>query len=127
MNESTVADWVGRYVRAWETNDPAAIGDLFAEDASYAQRPDDEPWRGRDGIVAGWLENKDDPGTWTFRSEVLAATGDLAFVRGWTRYTDPPAEYNNLWVIRFDSEGRCLEFTEWWMEPASRESNVESR
>ncbi len=117
MDESTVAAWVERYVRAWETNDPAAIGDLFAEDARYAQRPDDEPWRGRAGIVAGWLENKDGPGTWTFRSEVLATAGDLAFVRGWTHYIDPPADYSNLWVIRFDSDGRCVEFTEWWMEP----------
>ena len=116
LNES-VAAWVERYVRAWESNDPAAIGDLFSNDARYAQRPDDVPWRDRDGIVAGWLENKDEPGDWTFRSEILATTGDLAFVRGWTHYTNPPADYNNLWILRFDPAGRCLEFTEWWMEP----------
>ena len=68
MNAQSVAAWVDRYVAAWESNDPAAIGDLFAEHATYRQRPDDEPWQGRDGIVAGWLENKDDPGDWTFRS-----------------------------------------------------------
>ena len=117
MNEADAASWVDRYVRAWESNDPVAIGDLFAENATYRQRPDDDPWQNRDGIVAGWLGTKDDPGTWTFRSEVLAAAGDLALVRGWTHYADPPADYHNLWVLHFDDEKRCVDFTEWWMEP----------
>jgi hypothetical protein len=39
MDEPTVAAWVERYVRAWETNDPAAIGDLFAEHALYYPTP----------------------------------------------------------------------------------------
>jgi uncharacterized protein (TIGR02246 family) len=116
MNAESAAAWVDRYVAAWESNDPAAIGDLFAENATYRQRPDDDPWQGRDGIIAGWLENKDDPGAWTFRSEVLAVADDLAFVRGWTHYTDPP-DYHNLWVLQFDDDGRCRDFTEWWMQP----------
>jgi uncharacterized protein (TIGR02246 family) len=117
MDKATVAAWVDRYVAAWESNDPAAIGGLFAADAAYRQRPSDEPWQGRDGIVAGWLETKDDPGTWTFRYDVLAATDGLAFVRGWTHYTNPPDDYDNLWVLQFDGAGRCLDFTEWWMQP----------
>ena len=27
----------------------------------------------------------------------------------------PPHTYSNLWVVRLDAEGRCTEFTEWWM------------
>lgn len=117
MDEAIASSWVARYVRAWETNDPAAIGDLFAEDARYYQRPDGEPWTGRAGIVANWLDHKDEPGNWSFRHEILATTDDLALVRGWTHYVEPPADYNNLWIIRFDADGRCREFTEWWMEP----------
>jgi uncharacterized protein (TIGR02246 family) len=116
MDASTVAAWVERYVRAWETNDPADIGALFAADALYYPSPDEEPWQGRDAIVAGWLERKDEPGTWTFRYEVLGTTDDLAFVRGWTDYADPSSDYSNLWVLRFDAAGQCVEFTEWWME-----------
>ena len=116
MEAKDVAAWVDGYVRAWETNDPADIGRLFVDDAAYYTAPFREPWRGREAIVAGWLDRKDEPGTWTFRYEVLAIAGDLGFVRGWTRYTDPPAEYSNLWVIQLTSDGRCSEFTEWWME-----------
>ena len=115
MDEPSVASWVERYQRAWESNDPAAIGELFADDARYYQGPDGEPWRGRAGIVTNWLEHKDEPGTWSFRYQILAVAGDLAFVRGWTHYDDPP-DFSNLWVIRFDGDGRCVEFTEWWME-----------
>ena len=116
MDEPSVAAWVERYVRAWETNDSAEIGELFAEHARYYPEPDGEPWRDRGGIVSGWLGRKDEPGTWSFRSQTLAVAGDLAFVRGWTHYAEPPQDFSNLWVIRFDVEGRCIEFTEWWME-----------
>ena len=115
MDEGALARWVDGYVRAWESNDPAAISALFAEDARYFPAPFREPWRGRAGIVAGWLERKDEPGTWSFRHEMVAVAGDLGFVRGWTRYVEPPAEYSNLWVVRLAADGRCAEFTEWWM------------
>jgi hypothetical protein len=46
----------------------------------------------------------------------VALADDLAFVRGWTDYPkDEPSAYSNLWVIRLDPDGRCSEFTEWWM------------
>ena len=48
--------------------------------------------------------------------------GDLAFVRGWTGYCDPPADFSNLWVIRFDPAEQCVEFTEWWMERDGQEA-----
>jgi ketosteroid isomerase-like protein len=116
MNASDVERWVDGYVHAWQSNDPAAIGRLFTDDALYFTAPDRDPWRGRDGIVAGWLERKDEPGQWGFRHEVLAVAGDLGFVRGWTTYANPPTEYSNLWVIRLTPAGQCAEFTEWWME-----------
>jgi len=67
-------------------------------------------------IIAGCLGRKDEPGTWSFRYEPLAVAGDLRFLRGWTHYTDPPQEFSNLWLIRLTADGRCCEFTEWWMQ-----------
>ena len=116
VDVAAVEAWVERYVRAWESNEPAAIGALFTDDARYFTAPYREPWRGREEIVAGWLARKDEPGTWTFRHETLAVAGELGFVRGWTRYLNPPTDYSNLWVIRLTPDGRCSEFTEWWMQ-----------
>jgi ketosteroid isomerase-like protein len=114
MEPRDVEAWVKRYVRAWTTNDPADVAALFTEDASYYTAPFREPWRGRDAIVAGWLDRKDTPGTWKFRSEVLAVADDLGFVRGRTDYPDEE-RYSNLWVVRL-RDGRASEFTEWWMQ-----------
>jgi ketosteroid isomerase-like protein len=108
--------WVERYVRAWETNDADDIGSLFTDDARYFTAPHRVPWSGREGIVEGWLDRKDDRGTWGFRWEVQDVIGQRAYVRGVTTYPgqDPP-EYANLWVIDLAPDGRCSEFTEWWM------------
>ncbi len=114
MDRDDVDRWVEGYLRAWETNDPEDIGRLFTDDARYYTAPHREPWTGRQAIVDGWLDRKDEPGGWTFRHDILATAGDLAFVQGWTEYRDPP-NYANLWVIRLGEDGRSSEFTEWWM------------
>lgn len=114
-NADDLAAWLDGYVRAWTTNEPADIDRLFADDATYATAPYREPWRGRKAIVAGWLEHRDVPKGWSFRFEILGVAGDIGFVRGRTTYADPPTAYANLFVLRLDADGRCVEFTEWWM------------
>lgn len=112
-----VEEWVERYRRAWLTNDPADITDLFSKDALYFSEPYAQAQRGSQQIVDDWLARKDEPGNTTFTFEVLATTDDLAFVQGETVYKEPSRTYSNLWVIRFGSKGKCKELTEWWMEP----------
>lgn len=116
MDSNAVERWVEGYRKAWQSNDPNDIGSLFTDDARYYTAPDREPWTGRDGIVEGWLDRKDEQGQWSFRYEFVAECDGLAFVRGWTEYVEPPKRYSNLWVIQMEGDGRCSEFTEWWME-----------
>ena len=111
-----VTAWVERYRSAWESNDPEEIVALFTDDARYFTEPFHEPWQGRDAIRDGWLSQRDEPGDAEFRFEILAVCDDLAFVRGWTDYAQPPRSYSNLWVIRLAEDGRASEFTEWWMK-----------
>jgi ketosteroid isomerase-like protein len=119
VDRAAVEDWLGRYVQAWNSNDPQEIGALFTEDADYFTAPYRGPWHGRETIVREWLDRKDDSGTWTFEHEVLGVDGDRAFVRGFTRYTSPddpdPGPFSNLWVIDLTREGRAARFVEWWM------------
>jgi len=110
-------NWIDAYVRAWNSNQPDEIGNLFAEDGLYYTAPFRPPWRGRAAIVAGWLERKDEPGQTRFRWDPVIVTDDLYVVQGVTEYlTQPPVTFSNLWLIRLDQHGQCLEFTEWWME-----------
>ncbi|MFF2272368.1 nuclear transport factor 2 family protein [Agromyces sp. NPDC058136] len=112
--------WVDGYLRAWRSNDPAEIGALFTDDAVYLTAPDAAPRRGRAAIVAGWVDDADAPGEWSFEWHLVHETSALAIVQGRTAY---PAErdYLNLWVIRFAPDGRASEFTEWYMPRAHEE------
>jgi hypothetical protein len=107
--------WIDGYVKAWNSNLSEDIGALFSDDARYYTAPHRPPWQGRDAIIAGWLDRKDEPGDARFSWKPLVVTDDLAVVQGETAYRDPPETYSNLWVIRLDPDGRCSEFTEWWM------------
>lgn len=120
MDRDGFQRWLERYIDAWRLNDPAAIGDLFSADARYAYDPFDEALVGRAAIVASWLENPDVPGSWEADYEVLAVDGDTFVAHGRSRYltddrTAVDREFANVFVCRFDGDGRCRDFTEWYM------------
>jgi uncharacterized protein (TIGR02246 family) len=119
MDASAVEAWLERYQEAWRTDDPRLIEELFSEDAVYHTGPWDEPWRGRDQIVAGWIERGDSSLEWEFKYEVLALAGEVAVIQGWTTYRgegEPDEEFSNIWLLRFAPGGSVEEFREWWVE-----------
>ena len=123
MDEAGVARWLADYVEAWRSYDPVAIGQLFADDALYRYHPWDEPKpsqvRGRDAIVASWLEEKDTPGSWTAEYRPSLVHGDRAVAVGSSRYLAADggveSEYYNVFFLTFDAEDRCREFAEVYM------------
>jgi hypothetical protein len=120
MNSAAFGAWLVRYVDAWRLNDPTAIGDLFSLDVRYAFDPFSEAVVGRAAVVAAWLADPDEPGSWEADYEVLAVDGDAYVAHGRTRYltddrSDIDREFANVFVCRFDDDGRCNEFTEWFM------------
>jgi len=125
MTHDDVQSWLDRYVAAWRSYDPGQIGDLFGEDATYRYHPyDDEPVSGRDAIVSDWLEDPDESGTWEAWYKPYAVDGDRAVAVGESRYTNADGSfrdlYYNLWILRFDDEGRCTDFVEYFNELPER-------
>jgi hypothetical protein len=132
MTRDDVQAWLDRYVAAWISYDPAAIGDLFSPDAHYRYHPPDEPVVGRDAIVRSWTEpdgdasSRDDPGTYEARYEPFAVDGERAVAVGWSRYwTDASraavrAVYDNCFLLEFGADGRCRSFTEFFRERPAR-------
>jgi ketosteroid isomerase-like protein len=116
LSDEPIATWLSRYLDAWTTNDPATIASLFTADAVYLPTPFSAGWRGREAIVAGWLERRDEPGDWTFEHEIVCGSLERAVVRGRTVYPRQGREYSNIWLVEFAADGRCREFTEWWVE-----------
>ena len=117
MDHAGFQDWLDRYVAAWRSNDAEQIGALFSADVVYSYRPYTEPVRGRDAIVADWLREPDPPGSWEAEYRAVAFEGDTGVSVGESRYPGRGgAAYSNVFVVRFDSEGRAREFSEWWVE-----------
>lgn len=113
MTREGVQAWLDAYVAAWRSYD--GIAELFSDDAEYRYHPYDEPLRGRDAIVEDWLGDRDEPGSWEASYAPLLVEGDRAVATGETRYAGGRT-FSNAFVLAFDADGRCREFTEWYME-----------
>lgn len=110
--------WMDGYVNAWSENDPEAIAALFTDNAIYDPQTADGEWDGIDEIVEQWTDIGDDPDNWEFQWLPIVENDELAVVVGRTRYHNPPMTYRNLFVIRFNDQGLCTDFTEWYIEEA---------
>jgi ketosteroid isomerase-like protein len=122
MTKTDLQSWLDRYILAWRSNTVTAIEELFTEDATYRFHPydgDDEMVVGREGIVAAWLEEPDDPGTWEAAYEAWAVDGDRGVGVGTSRYLatadKPERTYYNCFLMMFADDGRCSEFTEYYV------------
>jgi ketosteroid isomerase-like protein len=129
MEKGEVDRWLRAYVAAWQSYDREQIGELFAEDVEYRYHPYDEPVRGRAAVVRSWLGEEDDPaastrdepGTFDAAYRTVAVDGTVAVATGSSRYRSAPGGavdkvFDNCFVLRFDSAGRCREFTEWYIQ-----------
>jgi ketosteroid isomerase-like protein len=129
VTREDVDRWLAAYVEAWKSYDREQIAALFSEDVSYRYHPYDDPIEGREEVVKAWRAEgdhpeagtRDEPGTFDASYEAFAVDGDAAVATGWSSYRDSPdgpiaRTYDNCFVMRFDSEGRCSEFTEWFMQ-----------
>jgi hypothetical protein len=124
VQRGDVDRWLAGYVEAWRTYDRERIAALFAADAQYRYHPYDEPLRGRDAIASSWLGDRDAAGTWSAEYRAVAVDDDVAVATGSSTYLAEPGGavdrvYDNCFVMRFDADGRCREFTEWFVERPS--------
>jgi SnoaL-like protein len=129
MTRDEVAEWLHRYIEAWRSYNREQIAALFSDDVTYRYHPYDEPITGRRDVVESWLgegdhedaSERDAEGTYEASYRPVAVDGDFAVAVGTSTYYDSPGGkvtdvYYNCFVMRFDDDGRCLEFTEWFMQ-----------
>jgi hypothetical protein len=138
VDKAEVDRWLRAYVEAWKSYNSEQIGDLFSEDVRYRYHPYDEPVVGRAELVRSWLgeapdggapdpgasdsgaSDRDEPGTYDAAYRAVAVDGDVAVATGSSTYLSDPGGpvkevFDNCFVMRFDSAGRCREFTEWYV------------
>lgn len=133
MDRESAQDWLNRYLEAWMSYDPDDVAALFSEAVVYRYHPHDEPVVGRQAVVASWLgddasdddaSSRDAPGTYEAEYSPVAVDGDTVVATGTSRYREAPGGpvvriYDNCFVMRFDGEGNCCEFTEYYNRRSS--------
>ena len=113
---------------AWLSYDAKDIAALFSADVAYRYHPSDEPITGREAVVASWLgegnsngaSTRDAPGTYAAQYEAVAVDDDVVVATGTSSYRERPdgpvvRVYDNCFVMRFDADGNCHEFTEYYL------------
>ena len=125
MTRDDVQRWLDDYVSAWRTYDPVAIGELFSADATYRYHAYDEPASpgGTRSLPTGWSRRMPRThGRRTTSRSRSRATGRWRSARA--EYRNPDGSfrtlYYNLWTLRFDADGRCADFVEYYNELPER-------
>jgi len=128
VDRAQAQTWLDRYVAAWLSYDAEDIAALFSAGVAYRYHPSDEPITGREAVVASWLgessangaSTRDAPGTYAAQYEPVAVDGDVVVATGTSTYRERPdgpvvRVYDNCFVMRFDADGKCREFTEYYL------------
>lgn len=127
MDHASAQGWLDRYVAAWKSYARDDIAALFADDVTYRYHPWDDGVVGRHAVVASWLgesdvegaSTRDAPATYEASYSPVAVDGDVVVATGTSTYRDEPGgpvrkEFANCFVARFDADGRCRDFTEYY-------------
>ncbi len=130
VDRAAAQAWLDRYIAAWLSYDPDDIAALFSQDIAYRYHPYDDAIVGRQAVVSSWLGEGDDPngastrdapGTYAAHYQPVAVDGDVVVATGTSSYRERPdgeivRVYHNCFVMRFDADGRCREFTEYYVK-----------
>ena len=120
MERADVEVWLGDYIDAWRSNERQRIAALFTDDVRYRYYPHEEPIVGAEAVADAWLDDPDEPDSWTARYEPVAVDGEVAVATGESIYNNPDGSvrdaYHNCFVIRFAEDGRCCDFVEYYVK-----------
>jgi hypothetical protein len=117
VDHSDVERWLESYERAWRAPGTEALAELFSPAATYSPSPWARAVEGLADIARFWEDERTGPDEqFAMTHEVVAVDGSTAVVRVSVDYATE-SRWRDLWVIRFDADGRCSAFEEWPFAP----------
>jgi hypothetical protein len=128
VDRSGVARWVEVYEHAWRSPGTGALAELFTPEVVYSPSPWSSPLEGLEALARFWDAERDGPDErFTLTSEIVAVERDTAVVRLAVDYLGADtSQWRDLWVLRFDPDGRCVAFEEWPFTPGQHDGHAPS-
>jgi hypothetical protein len=121
MDRDSFGEWIDLYERAWRAQGGALLERLFVPDATYRTAPYENPFRGLEAVVRMWEPRSGPDERFEMGHEIIAVEGDTGVARVRVVYKDPSIhEYTDIWIVRFDEDGRCVAFEEWPFWPSGQ-------
>jgi SnoaL-like protein len=118
MTANAFVSWLDSYGQAWESRDPQAAANLFAEEGTYQVTPFVEPMRGKPAILEYWTNVARTQQNIQFGYEILAVTPDHGIARWWASFVIVPpglqTKLDGIFLISLNGNGRCVSLREWW-------------
>jgi uncharacterized protein (TIGR02246 family) len=118
LTKNAFASWLDSYGRAWESRDPQAAADLFADDGTYRVTPFVEPTRGRQAILEYWTNVAQTEQDIQFGYEILSVAPNLGIARWWASFVivrpGLQTKLDGIFLISLGENGRCRSLHEWW-------------
>ena len=129
LTVNDVASWLEGYREAWETLDPDKAASLFDDNASYRQRPFEQPHRGRVGVRNYWANVTSDQKDVNFTYEVLAVTGNTGIAHWHSEFsyrsTGADIIMDGIFVLEFSDDSLVKDLKKWWHVKVESESGDE--
>ena len=110
--------WAAGWAKGWETHDPALVGTLYAENATFRSHPHRPVSAGAEGATAyaAWaFEAEANVRCWFAEPHVAAE--DRAAVEYWaisTDENDAVTTISGVTLLRFQEDGRVVEHRDYW-------------
>jgi ketosteroid isomerase-like protein len=112
--------WLERYRQAFIAFDAEAAAELFSDGATYQDSPYADAVVGRAAIAAYWRMVAELMTDVDLEFEVVAVSGEVGVADlrdALTRLSSGArARYDGIFVVRFDRDGRSVDFREWWVQ-----------
>ena len=117
MDNQQLSQWLAIYKLAWEQQDPDVFVRLFTRDCEYRDNPFIEPVKGHD-FHAFWRALAETQQDNHIDFEILGFTPDNRAIVNWhatttRRGTNERREGNGIFVLTFETAGRCSDVREW--------------
>ena len=118
MDHASFKNWLDAYGSAWESRNPRAAAELFAEDGSYQVTPFVAPHCGRQAIFDYWVQVTQAEEDIRFGFEILSVTPDFGIARWRANFVIKPpglkTQLDGIFLISLDAAGHCKSLKEWW-------------